>query len=146
VVAGIATVMFVSATAALRLGSTSQRRIDSELVAKLAIGLAVAVSAKLLLEGQVLIDARSGYTGADERRRTALLLTGALRKLTQIRFAFGAVCGMGIPVVIAVAQFRGPVLAAGCFVALVGSVAGELIERSQFFRAVSAPRMPGTLS
>jgi formate dehydrogenase iron-sulfur subunit len=90
----------------------------------------VASCAKLLLDA---MDLRRG--------RTALLLLGDLAAWTRWRFVLGVLGGVVLPVV---ALSTGMTLLVAASLACV--VAGELVERSLFFRAVTAPRMPGTLA
>ena len=80
-------------------------------------------------------------------KRTALLLYGELRTLTQFRFLCGVLGGILLP--LALLTGLSPSLAgqafAGSFLGLICLLAGEIIERMTFFSALSAPRMPGGL-
>ncbi len=81
-------------------------------------------------------------------KRSALLMTGPLSRVTMWRFVSGAFGGLVMPVVMLRlmpgASSQAMVLgsAAALFVACL---AGELLERYLFFAAVASPRMPGTL-
>jgi len=103
----------------------------------LAGAVMVAAAGKLLLEGALFLHLRRGEDS--DLARTALLLTGHLATATRWRFALGTVGGLGLPLLVAFGVAPVPLAAA----ALAAVLAGELVERSQFFRAVVAPRMPG---
>ena len=82
-----------------------------------------------------------------ELRRTALLLTGDLARVTVVRFACGIVGGGLLPIIL-LANLSGPhPTAPAALVVSVGMLVlitlGELAERWLFFTASSAPRMPG---
>jgi formate dehydrogenase iron-sulfur subunit len=78
-------------------------------------------------------------------RRTALLLTRDLASSTGWRFLCGALGGLVLPLLVLAAD-RPLMRGALAGTALICIIAGELIERSQFFRALVSPRMPGELS
>jgi formate dehydrogenase iron-sulfur subunit len=82
---------------------------------------------------------------ATEFGRTAWLLAHQLRTTTLWRFGVGAVGGVLVPLVILVAAPTGLPLVVAAGFSLVAVVAGELLERWQFFTASVAPRMPGSL-
>jgi DMSO reductase anchor subunit len=111
------------------------------LVAPVAALVVTAAVAKAALELSVLFAIRRDVD--DDLHRTARLLFGDLRTATQGRFLLLAVGA--ITAVFATAE---PAPAATVFavIAVATLTAGELIERSQFFRAVAAPAMPGGLS
>ena len=94
---------------------------------------------KLALEASVFAHLRA--TDTNDLNRTARLLVGQLRSLTATRFALGAIGGLAAPALVVAGA--APVVFAA--IALVALVAGELLERSLFFRAVAAPRMPGSI-
>lgn len=83
-------------------------------------------------------------------KRSALLLVGPLLGSTLARFALGIVGGVFLPVLLILRFEPGHdgdpvgvvVIVAAAFVACL---AGEVIERYQFFAAVSSPRMPGNV-
>jgi Fe-S-cluster-containing dehydrogenase component/DMSO reductase anchor subunit len=72
-------------------------------------------------------------------RKTALLVTGRFQHFTLIRLACFVAGGIGLPV-LATIQVHDSAIWSLAFLLLL---AGELIERSLFFRAVDAPKMPG---
>ena len=111
----------------------------------LATALATLGMAKLLWELGILLHL------ADRQRtdlkRTALLLTGRLRPIFAYRIALGVAFGVIGPLLSAQAWSaaevdRASVVVSGVVV-LCGLTLAEMLERSLFFRAVSAPRMPG---
>jgi hypothetical protein len=91
---------------------------------------------KAVVELPVLLRRRG-----DDLGRTAALLRGDLARGTAVRFALLAAGGAAAPALLFAGAAARPVAVVGA--ALV--VGGELVERSQFFRAVVAPRMPGQL-
>ena len=83
-------------------------------------------------------------------KRTALLMTGELRRVTKLRFVCGALGGLLLP---AALMMENRVTTTGYPAALIVIVAilivalllaGELLERYLFFAAVVAPKMPGS--
>jgi formate dehydrogenase iron-sulfur subunit len=92
---------------------------------------ATIILAKLLIESLALLPLRSNQPS--HAKATAQLLAVPLRRITTGRVAL-ALCALGIlsaltPAAIIVAAFL--------------LTLGELIERSLYFKAVSAPKMPG---
>jgi formate dehydrogenase iron-sulfur subunit len=92
-----------------------------------AVALAVVGLVKAAWEASAFL-----HHGDGDLARTAVLLRRDLAGPTGWRFVLGAV-GVVLAFVLPAA-------------ALVALVAGELLERSLFFRAVTAPRMPGNFS
>lgn len=118
----------------------------------MAVLLAAATALSLGAQGVFLRHARGDRsvpaTGPDaELRRSALLLTGALGRLTWARFVAGATGGVAAPLAAEALATSGHALAAPLVAGagLGALVAGELVERWQFFAASSPPRMPGGL-
>ena len=112
-------------------------------LASLSEPLVVFSLLKLGSDAQILVHARE--RGLSELKRTALLLLGELRSLAELRFGLGA---LGSALTFVAAQ--GPGLGRSGWLALVGAswlclLTGELCERTLFFRAVSAPKMPGAV-
>jgi formate dehydrogenase iron-sulfur subunit len=106
--------------------------------------LAIVTGVKLAWEASILLHLHDKQLGS--LRRTALLLIGDLRFEAGARLVLGVTGGVLAP--LAVAHFadvgdKSP--AALIFAALSGLalVGAELLERALFFRAASAPRMPG---
>jgi formate dehydrogenase iron-sulfur subunit len=127
---GLATVLFTS--------SVVDGNLARELSPSLLRGLLVFTAVKLLGEAIFLRHARS--IDPNDRTRTARLLVGPLAGSTSARFAFGIAGGVLMPLVLIAIHGRHVVL---CALTLLLVTCGELVERYQFFRAVSAPRMPG---
>lgn len=115
----------------------------------LSAALLAACAAKLLVEAAVFcwLTART-YTPL---RRTAMLLTGELARVTWWRFLAGGFGGLVIPAIL-LGQYSPTGSAAPGSLATVAVVvlmlaacsAGELLERYLFFAAVVAPKMPGS--
>ena len=108
--------------------------------------LALMTLCKLAGEASIFFHLRDRQQG--DLKRTALLLWGDLRALTQFRFLFGALGGVFAPVALLTSlspTHTGQALA-GSFLGLLCLLAGEMLERMTFFSALSAPRMPGGLS
>lgn len=110
-----------------------------------AIALPAVVAGKLTVEGWVLRHVRAPVAG--ELARTARLLTGVLVASSRWRVGLGVLGGIALPAWVAVV-ISGPEAGSGgaavaAVTAAVALVAGELVERWQFFTAVSARRMPG---
>lgn len=108
-------------------------------------GLVLATTVKLLAEGAIFLwlNART-YTPL---RRTALLMTGDLSRVSNARFLLGSLGGIVLPVTFLLSsQSTSPstLLIFTLLIALlVLNLAGELLERYLFFSAVVAPKMPG---
>ena len=81
-------------------------------------------------------------------RRSAKLMTGELSSATLARFALGLLGGIVMPAFLLAHETSGrPSVVFSVAVAMLFSacLAGEILERYLFFRAVAAPRMPGGL-
>jgi Fe-S-cluster-containing dehydrogenase component/DMSO reductase anchor subunit len=76
--------------------------------------------------------------------RTAQLMAHDLSRVTLWRFAAGGM-GIALALLIVVVGSDGLLWTSMAGLALVSTVIGELLERSLFFRACTAPRMPGVL-
>ncbi|CAN5615765.1 dimethyl sulfoxide reductase anchor subunit [soil metagenome] len=101
------------------------------------IVLAALSAWKLLFEARDL--ARLRDKELTPLKRTAMLLTGPLARVTIARGVLGISGGIVLPVILATS---GPVrwLAVLAFLAVLS---GELLERYLFFAAVTRPKMPG---
>jgi formate dehydrogenase iron-sulfur subunit len=150
VVGGLGTFLAVSLAGSVVAGSGSAgpgtaARTLAELGRPPAVALAAAAVLKLAAEASVFRHLRSG---PGDLWRTALLLRRDLGTLTRWRFGLGLSGGVLAPLlVLALAGSDAPptgACAALAVLGLVALVAGELCERSQFFRAVAPPRMPGS--
>lgn len=114
----------------------------------LCAALAVTTAAKLVFEGAVFRHLR--FARRSRRRtplqETALLMAGELANLTAARFLLGGIGGVLVPLLFAAGAIRAAdPLPLGVAISLVSafSLAGEVYERRLFFRAATAPRMPG---
>jgi formate dehydrogenase iron-sulfur subunit len=102
--------------------------------------LAIATTAKLLWE--LAVFAHLNDREWPNMKRTALLMSGVLKRVTVARFVCGAVGGVLLPAFVVFGVFT-PVVATGI---LLFSLLGELFERYLFFAAVIAPKMPGGIA
>ncbi len=108
--------------------------------------LIALTSLKLVGEATVLLHVYDRKLG--ELKRTALLLRGQLLKELTARLGLGAVGGVLLPLLLSAsldqlgAAGRISFLAASAVLLLLG----ELIERMLFFKALSAPKMPGAVA
>jgi formate dehydrogenase iron-sulfur subunit len=111
----------------------------------LAWVLAALVTVKLLGEAALFVHLRDKQHG--DLKRSAKLLTGDLAKQTYGRFAAGVAGGIVIPLVFLATAEPGSSTPAcvGATLSLLLLTLGELVERTSFFSALSAPRMPGGL-
>jgi Fe-S-cluster-containing dehydrogenase component/DMSO reductase anchor subunit len=109
-----------------------------------ALGVVIAAVAKLAHDLSPLRRGRHGIvTDVD---RSVLLLRRDLANQTTVRALLGVAGGIALPLVTVVGAGVAPMVTAVVAVAaFVLVVAGELVERHQFFRVAVAPRMPGEL-
>lgn len=109
--------------------------------ASLAAATGLVLTGKVLAEAGILTHLTDKQQGP--LKRTALLIIGELRRVALGRVALGA---LGAAVLLLAA--RGPRSGAAMAAAVLGLgllTVAELLERSLFFTALSAPRMPGGL-
>ncbi|MBC7173453.1 MAG: dimethyl sulfoxide reductase anchor subunit, partial [Polyangiaceae bacterium] len=142
-VLGTATSLFVTLASAVFVDGGE---LDSELasvVRHLGIALVALTSVKLGGEATVFLHLRDSQRG--ELRRSAQLLARRLHRSTFFRFFVSGLGGAVLPLLVVIPATEGS--AVGPFIAsslgVLLCVAGEAIERTTFFTAVSAPRMPG---
>lgn len=140
VVLGIATLTAAASLAGLLTGeralSVAGQELQAWLIASAALKL--AYEASLFLH---LWDKQQG-----DLKRSAMLMSGPLRRLTQARFVLGGLGGLLLPLLARTLEaHQAPLsLLLGLSVAsLFALLGGELCERTLFFQAMSAPRMPG---
>lgn len=140
IVTGLAT----SITVLLFIFSTSPRLVATT-VHVLALALLITTILKLAGEASVFAHLRDRQQG--DLKRSALLLRGELAGPTVLRFAFGMFGGIAIPglVFTSIDGLQASVLITLGLVSTTSLVAGELLERMNFFGALSSPRMPGGL-
>jgi formate dehydrogenase iron-sulfur subunit len=110
---------------------------------------AISIIVKLAVEGELVV-AEPRSSSSRELLGSRLLLTGTLRSMFAARgsFALLAIVVLSSVVVVfalapALSSSVGSMLALG--LAAAALLAGDILERHLFFRAVVAPRMPGGL-
>jgi DMSO reductase anchor subunit len=132
-VVAVATAMALDEGPAERAGLVSGR--------SLGVAVAVTVVVKLAWEAGLLRHLRPGAPA--ELQRSALLLAGDLAGSSRWRGGLGLVGALAALAAALGARSTSPaavlVLVLAAFAAVV---AGELVERWQFFTAVAPPRMP----
>jgi Fe-S-cluster-containing dehydrogenase component/DMSO reductase anchor subunit len=141
-VCGVATVLWMSAVGGV-VGAASGLDTDVATERWLFLAVALITAAKLGAEASVFLHLRGSPSPSTEAARRARVLTGPLRVGTNRRYGFGLVAGVALP--LAAAALVGDAMpsilvAVVTTVVLAGVVAGELIERTTFFTAASAPR------
>ena len=108
--------------------------------------LPIVVFLKLVFEVEILTHLKKND---NYLHRTALLLTGPLKKSFVLRNVLGLVGGIAIPVMLVVIKHNVPVSFTDTAVLLLLTtsaflvLAGEFLERILYFSAVVAPKMPG---
>lgn len=131
------------AAAASLTGYLSDSLALLEISKDLALPLALLAGCKLAYETSVffhLFDKQQG-----DLKRSALLMVRELKNLTLLRFGLGILGGIMLPLLhwtlpVDLTSVLALVLTLST---LALSLAGELCERTLFFMAMSAPRMPG---
>jgi formate dehydrogenase iron-sulfur subunit len=102
--------------------------------------IAIAMTVKLLWESAVFVHLNDrDWT---DLKRTALLMSGVLKRITIRRFIFGLLGGVVLP---GLALF-GVLPAVFAIGILPLALLGELLERYLFFTAVIPPKMPGGIA
>jgi formate dehydrogenase iron-sulfur subunit len=102
--------------------------------------VALVMTAKLLWECTVFVHLRDREW--TDMKRTALLISGVLKRFAVRRFVCGALGGVLLPALVLFGVLP-PVFAAGI---LPLSLLGELLERYLFFTAVIPLKMPGGIA
>lgn len=100
---------------------------------------------KLLFEASMFLHLWDKQQG--DLKRTALLMVRDLKQVTIVRFWLGVIGGMIVPALLLLTDAeasRSTTLAFTAFGFLL-ALGGEFLERTLFFTAVSAPRMPGAI-
>jgi Fe-S-cluster-containing dehydrogenase component/DMSO reductase anchor subunit len=105
----------------------------------LGFALVIATNLKLLFEARALDPLNGDRDELTAGRKTALLLAGSLRPVNELRIYAALLGGVVLPLMWATHALP----PAFVWVALIACLTGELLERSLFFRAVDAPKMPG---
>jgi DMSO reductase anchor subunit len=135
-VLGLATTELTVALGATVLSAPLRTPFVTLAAVTLARALVVACAVKGA--GELLVLRHLRDKRYSDMKRSAVLLTGDLRRYTTARFGL-LVAGM----IAAAAQLEHPLSAIGAVVILCLLVAGELAERTLFFAAQSSPGMPG---
>jgi len=142
-VLGLATTLVTSCAVAAVLDRFQE---FSQAGIKLCWALSAAALTKLIVDASVMANLYDKQL--TELKRTAMLLRGELKKVAALRAAVGLVFGVLLPLVLA-EQLRdtpavGPLSAVLVLSAsFLGLLVGEMVERALFFKASSAPKMPG---
>ena len=146
VILGLPAALLVSLLGASALDSPSAPAAMEPLVRAALRWLLAAMLAKLAVEGLVLFHRRDKKH--TPLKRTALLLLGELGAVFLGRVVLGVVGGVLLPAVLIAGPDGFPPITSGAIVALilVLTLAGELLERSLFFTASVAPKMPGAIA
>jgi formate dehydrogenase iron-sulfur subunit len=140
VLLGPATILFTMTLQSVLAPTIAAQPAFRHVVVLLCGFLAVATTAKLLWE--LAVFAHLNDRDWPNMKRTALLMSGVLKRVTIARFVCGAVGGVLLPALVVLGVFS-PVVATGI---LPFSLLGELLERYLFFTAVIAPKMPGAIA
>lgn len=147
-VSGLATVLVTTLAFSTFVDARAARGEVNGVVRPLVVALVCVMLAKLAWEASFFRHLRSAP--ATDLKRTAMLLSGDLGRSTWLRYLAGIIGGIALPAVVLMtvrsADVPAPVSATLAAAALAAVVAGELIERSQFFRALASPRMPGDVT
>ena len=147
---GLSAVLTVSVLSAGFMESLGVRDLMTVYGYWLCRGLIGVAAVKLLNEAALFGHLASKQT--TPLNRSARLMIGELAVWTRCRFACGVLGGLVLPAVLLgqasaapANQMTGTMIAAVCLVSFGLSVVGELLERTLFFTAAVAPRMPGSL-
>jgi len=142
-VLGTATTLLTYGAAALWLGESGAAQRTVPVLCWLLMALS---GLKLLGEATVLLHLYDRKLG--ELKRTALLLRGQLAKQFVARLAAGAVGGILLPLLLlgSMAQLSNVGQLGFLAASFVALLLGELLERMLFFKALSAPKMPGAVA
>ena len=145
---GLPLALFVSLAACAGIPDLTTASIMQDYGQSLCRWLMAATAAKLLLEASILAHLNSRQT--TPLRRTAIVLTGELGMTHTLRYFFGIMGGLILPMVLlsdkaTIAGGGYQSLFVGLVVALMALLLliGEMLERYLFFAASIAPKMPG---
>jgi DMSO reductase anchor subunit len=137
---GPATILFTITLQSVFAPDITGQPLFRQIVVLLCGFLAIAMTAKLFWELTVLAHLKDREW--TDMKRTALLISGVLKRATIPRFVCGALGGVIFPVLVLFGVLP-PVFATGI---LPFSLLGELLERYLFFTAVIPPKMPGGIA
>lgn len=139
-VLGIASTITTSTTIAYATGTRALGNVADAMMP----WLIATTLAKLALDLSVLVHLRDRTR--TELRRTAELLRGPLSFVLLGRVALALVGSLLVPALFVQDGVRTSAAVVGSVTSLVALTAGEMLERSLFFRAQRGARMPGGLS
>jgi len=144
-VMGIATTFLVLLLSILSGQVTVVEQLDSALRRPLAMSLIIVSAMKVLYELSILLNLTHHYNSS--LKRSALLLIGPLSSVSFGRIATGVLGGVVMPAFLLSRTGSSIVNDVPALIMMLllffACLVGELLERYQFFAAVSAPRMPG---
>lgn len=147
---GLSTVLTVSLLAASAFQTSSIPQLMATYGGAICLALIVVATAKLLYE--VSLFGHLFSKQATPLNRSARLMAGELSVWTRLRFFCGIVGGVVLPAVLlnqtwaTTSNAMGSTTVIGlCLASFVLSVIGEFVERTLFFTAAVAMRMPGSL-
>lgn len=104
--------------------------------------LVLVVAVKLASEFSVLRHVTDD--GLTSLKKSALLITGRFQPVALSRMLCAVIGGIGLPLLLHIGAFASGQTALA-WIAFALLLAGEILERMLFFRAVDAPKMPGGL-
>ena len=142
---GLSTVLTVSLVAAGLRESLSVHELMADYGRWLCQGIVYVAAAKLLYEVSLFRHLASKQS--TPLNRSARLMVGELAVWSRGRFAVGVIGGLLLPLVMLnqSATAPGATIAALGLASFILSLLGETLERTLFFTAAVAPRMPGAL-
>ncbi len=147
VICGLSAVLFTTSASSHLLTDAIATSVTVSIVRPLAMALMGSVAVKLAWEASLFRHLRAGTV--TDLKRTAMLMSRDLGRSTWWRFLTGVMGGLALPaIILAISAAPTPPTAMCSLIAgvsLLVVVAGELIERSQFFSALVSPRMPGDI-
>jgi len=150
-VLGIPVSLLVSRLGEVWTGSNAAEEAMGRYGRVFLLVLMAASLAKFAIEGLVLHHLRDKKQTA--LKRTAILLTGELRRVVLVRVILGAAGGILLPGLMFAADMgaspkQSPSIGSGLALVLMLllTLSGELLERYLFFTASVAPKMPGGLA
>ncbi|MBC8115212.1 MAG: dimethyl sulfoxide reductase anchor subunit, partial [Candidatus Saccharimonas sp.] len=142
---GLSTVLTVSLVAAGLSDSLSIRELMADYGRWLCYGISYVAAAKLLYE--VAFFRHLASKQSTPLNRSARLMVGELAVWSRCRFAAGILGGMLLPLIMLnqTATTSAATLVVLGLASFALSLLGETLERTLFFTAAVAPRMPGAL-
>jgi Fe-S-cluster-containing dehydrogenase component/DMSO reductase anchor subunit len=147
---GLASMLTVSVIAAGVGQSMTAREMMLAFGTRLCQALVVVATTKLLHEAALFGHLTSKQS--TPLNRSARLMIGELANWSRGRWACGLLGGIILPLLLlnhitgdVSGQLSGSGIAFVCIASFALSIGGELLERTLFFKAAVAPRMPGSL-